>query len=315
VSIDFPYKFGLVIYGSYPEVLQSTDTLLKRLVEVSKDTSFDVIELPVVDETGLWGKIRRIKEEAGLDVVASAGPSCVLQGWNLSSTDSSLHKTSIKGMQKAIDYAYAIGSKELVFLSGKDPGESERGKARISLLKALEELMDYSMQKARDYVLVLSLELADRNITHNQLIGPTNEALDLMIRAKEKSEAVNVTLDMSHIAQLGETFEQATSNLRGLVSHAHVANVLVRDTSRPEFGDKHPRFGLPGGEYDVPDIARFIELLFERCFTKATYFPYGKPVVSLEVKPTEDVDAEVSLAGAKRALFEASHYFNGRRIE
>ena len=299
---NLPFKRGLVIYGSYPEVLTGHKILIEQLLKVSTDEYFEVVELPVVNDVDSWLEIKRIVDESGIDVVASAGPSCVLSGWNLSSTNKLEREKAISGMKNAIDYAYFIGARELAFLSGRDPGEGNRGIAYNILLESFEILAKYTKEKATDYLLYLSLEPADRELTHKQLVGPTQEALDFMVKATQLCHAINLTLDMSHIAQLYETFEQATANLRGFVGHAHLANAFVRDPSMPEFGDKHPKFGLPGSEYNVRDITKYIELLFNNCFKYVTYFPYGKPVISLEVKPTNLEFADLTLAGAKRAM-------------
>lgn len=307
---DLPFKLGLVIYGSYPDVLKDTDQLLNCLTTVAVDQTFDLVEMPIVDDESLWPLIRDIVRESGIDVVAAAGPSCIVFDWNLSSPDPGKRQIAVEGMQKAIDYAYAIKARQLVFISGKDPGESERDRARAALCDSIATLIEYARQNATDYILTLSLEAADRSLEHCQLIGSPAEAVDILVRTGKTTASINVTLDMSHIPQLGETLAVATQTLGGLVGHAHIANALVRDSARKEYGDKHPRFGLPGGEFDAADITRFIQLLFEHCFQEGNFFPYGRPAISLEVKPTEGIDPAIGLAGAKRVLAAACRQLN-----
>lgn len=299
------FKFGLVIYGSYPRVLQDNELLLKKLIETAKDTDFDVIEIPNIEQRDLWDDVRDIAIEAAIDLVACAGPSCVFKGWNLSSIIEEDRKHSTNGMKNMVDFAYAIGARELAFISGKDPGPQHRDVAVESLIKSIREIDEYANAKASKYRLVLSLEPADRNVTHKQLIGPTSEAADLVAKVYEFTDHINITLDMSHIPQLNESFEQSMNELGGMVAHAHLANAFLSDKERPEYGDKHPRFGFPGSEFAEVDIKRFVDLLFKKCLLKTQSLPYKEPVISLEVKPAEGMDPSATLAGAKRSVFRA----------
>jgi len=300
---SYPFKTGLVIYSSYPEVRSDPDLLLQRLALVARDTTWDAVEVQYVADTSYWPKIQRIIQDAGMDVIACAGPACVRLGWDLSSLDPAIRKAAVTGMQLAIDLAYSIGSRALVYMSGKDPGNGRKEEALNALRTSLAALSDYACQHAVDYRLVLTLEPADRDVQLKRLIGPTADAVAAVAEAREQGMLTDVTLDMSHVALLGETFEEAAGLLGGMVTHAHVANTLVCDPSRPEYGDQHPRFGLPGSEFGLPDITRFLDTVQSRCFSKAGPFPYGKPVVSLEVRPSADADPDILLSGAKRAFF------------
>lgn len=303
---DVAFKRGLVIYGSYPDVLSDPNQLLRRLSQVSIDQTFDLVELPLVDDPVWWPKIGKMVYDAGLDVVASVGPSTVKSRWNLSSTDGEIRKVAVEGLRRAVDYSYAIGARTLVFMSGSDPDPAGRQDAQRALLDSIRTVFEYARTQATHYLLSLFLEPADRGVTHKQLIGPSTEAAVLVAAARDNGLPIGVTLDMSHVAQLGETMEEATARLGGLVSHAHLANAVMRNPSSPVYGDQHPRFGAPGSEYGAPEASRFVEMLFARCFSLTDLYPYGKPVISLEVKPAPGDDPDLVLAGAKRVLAKAS---------
>jgi hypothetical protein len=86
--------------------------------------------------------------------------------------------------------------------------------------------------------------------------------------------------------------------------HVHIGNCLTSEREHPAYGDQHPRFGLPGGENDVPQVARFIEaLIYGGYFRKNV--PTARPVVSFEVKPLPGEKPELVIANAKRVLREA----------
>jgi hypothetical protein len=72
----------------------------------------------------------------------------------------------------------------------------------------------------------------------------------------------------------------------------------------PSAGDQHPRFGLPGGENDVPQLTAFLRSLFQIGYLNES--PKGDlPVVAFEVKPLPGEISEVVLANTKRVWREA----------
>jgi len=76
---------------------------------------------------------------------------------------------------------------------------------------------------------------------------------------------------------------------------ARVRAVLRR--AHPAFGDNHPRFGAPGGENGVRELAEFLQELI-----KIGYFdkqlPTRMPVVSFEVKPMPGESPEQSASSS-----------------
>jgi hypothetical protein len=73
---------------------------------------------------------------------------------------------------------------------------------------------------------------------------------------------------------------------------------VVKDSKMPAYGDAHPRFGFPGGENDVEQLTEYLKLLKQIGFLGGE----NPPIVSFEVKPFEDEDADVVVANAKRTL-------------
>jgi sugar phosphate isomerase/epimerase len=105
-------------------------------------------------------------------------------------------------------------------------------------------------------------------------------------------------VDLSHIPLLKETLEESILPIKDYILHAHMGNCVVRDPSLPAYGDAHPRFGFPGGENDVDELAAFLRLLLSIGFITET----KRPIVSFEVKPFGDEDPELVIANAKRTL-------------
>ena len=84
------------------------------------------------------------------------------------------------------------------------------------------------------------------------------------------------------------------------MAHIHIGN-CVKKEGHPAYGDQHPRFGIEGGENDVPEVVEFLQELFH-----IGYLGEGKrPIVAFEVKPLPGESSEMVIAGAKRTLVEA----------
>jgi len=77
----------------------------------------------------------------------------------------------------------------------------------------------------------------------------------------------------------------------------------MEDPSDPVYGDKHPRFGYPGGENDVGELTEFLRVLFEIGYLVKDGTRRGE--ISFEVKPVGEEDPEVTVANSKRKLEDA----------
>jgi len=83
--------------------------------------------------------------------------------------------------------------------------------------------------------------------------------------------------------------------------HAHIGNCVVKDRNHPLYGDLHPRFGVDGGENDVPELVEYLRVL-----RQIGYIADGKQnVVAFEVRPHQGDTSAAVIANAKRTLLEA----------
>lgn len=115
---------------------------------------------------------------------------------------------------------------------------------------------------------------------------------------------IGLTLDLAHIPQVGESFEQAVETGKAYLDHVHLANTVIGQRDHLKFGDQHPQFGVPGGEFDVPEVARFIQALLRAGFFKPQ--AYGpRPIISAEVRPAPGESPDLVLVATKRKLREA----------
>jgi sugar phosphate isomerase/epimerase len=241
---------------------------------------------------------------AGLDVVFMAAPPMMQQNLSLCDLDDGVRRKAIDGCKELIDQAYDLRASILVLFSGPDPGEADRPQAAAKLVDSLKQLCADAQQKASDRMLSISLENFDRMLDKRSLIGPTAEAAQIAEAVYSEYSNFGLTVDLSHQPLLRESVHEMVLAAVDHLIHCHIGNCVVGDTAHPAYGDRHPRFGAPGGANGVEELKRFLEaLIYAGYFKRNT--PTTMPVMSFEVRPMEGEVPELVIANAKRTLTQA----------
>lgn len=141
-------------------------------------------------------------------------------------------------------------------------------------------------------------EVFDYDIAKRSLVGPVELVRRYAKIICREYENFGLMVDLSHIPMLHETLEENLLPVRDYIRHAHMGNTVIKSPDCPAYGDEHPRFGFPDSENDVEELAAYLRLLLKIGFLNEK----DRPIVSFEVKPFEDEDPDVVLAGAKRTL-------------
>lgn len=102
----------------------------------------------------------------------------------------------------------------------------------------------------------------DAKIDKRCLIGPSEDALWVARGVRKEQANFSLMVDLSHLPLLGETPRHCLGLLKDHLAHIHIGNCVLKDKVHPAYGDWHPRFGLPGGENDVEELAMFLRELF-----------------------------------------------------
>jgi len=137
----------------------------------------------------------------------------------------------------------------------------------------------------------------DRSIDKKSLIGPNALAVEVSAAVRRENPTFGLMLDLSHLPLQFETSEQALNVARDHLVHAHIGNCVLNDKGNPLYGDLHPRFGVEGGENDVPEVVEYLSVLRD-----IGYIGDGKQnVVAFEVKPAGGESSAVVIANAKSA--------------
>ena len=190
---------------------------------------------------------------------------------------------SLDILRRETDFALEAGAKKIIFGSGKDvPENREDAKKRFE-----EFILQWSEFIPQD--VWLTLEPTDRDVDKHFLFGSMAETRETVYNIRKAGMAnFGILLDMGHIPIMHETLQSAAMAAGELLEHIHLGNCVIKDKTSPYYGDKHPCWGYPGGEYDETDGAIFLEEL-----KKAGYFYRGNPrTVSFEMRPLTGKTAE-----------------------
>lgn len=296
---------GIVQYASYPQVIAGTGPVVEIIEKVLVDHFFSAIEITWIEDRKVNAQVADLLGYSGMKVVFAGGPPYAMQTISLSALDGGERQRSLDKAKRLVDDAYLVGAQLHLVTAGPDTAPVDRAEAKRCLVESLVTLSDYARSQAPDRALALSLEPTDRAVHRKGLIGPTEEAVEVVREVAKQGGDVGLTLDQSHLAQLGEDAEESIAVAGEFHIHMHLANCALSDPDSPIYGDEHPRFGVSGGEHDTQDVTALFEMLWRRGFFERP-IPYGdKPIVSVEVKPQEHEDPEIVLAATKRVVAKA----------
>ena len=188
-------------------------------------------------------------------------------------------------MMREIGYALELNSKKIIFGSGPDyPEDREAAQERFA-----EHILRVASQLPVD--VELSFEPTDRDIHKFFLYGPMDETVDFIkLIRKNGFPRIGLLLDMCHVPIIYETLESALEKGGEVLNHIHLGNAVIKDTSSPLYGDRHPAWSYKGGEYTEEDAIRFIGMLND-----IGYLNGENATVSFEMRPYEGMNSEDSL--------------------
>lgn len=289
-------RLGLVHFMAYPQCARGEGPVVETVRQIADDGDFEVIEIARVRDVRVREETVAIARQAGLTLTYCAQPAVLARRLDPNSLDEVVRQTAVDALRAEIDEACAMGAAGFAFLSGPDPGEASRAAASEALVRSIRALCDHA---AAQGTMPVVLETFDRTIDKKALVGPNAEAAEIA-RDVGRSD-FGLLIDLSHLPLQGETPRQAAEAVREHLRHAHVGNCVLRDRTSPAYGDLHPRFGYPGGENDVPELAEYLRALLDIGYLS----PDRRPVLGIEVKPQAGETSDDVIQASKAALAEA----------
>ena len=290
-------KVGIIHFMAYPQTMAGDGPIVETIKKIVTDEFFSGIEITSINNGETRKEVAGILESGRMAVGFGAQPILLRNKGNLNSFDEEERKRAIELVKGGIDQAYEVGAEKLGFLSGVKP-ETQVDLALQLLVDSIKELSVYAKSKGD---LVLSLETFDDETDKKCLIGPNKLAVEVAKEVRKQDPTFGLMVDLSHLPMQRETPFEALRVVRDYINHAHIGNCYMKDPKDPAYGDQHPRFGYPGSENDVEELAEFLRALLE-----IGYIGEGnKNVVAFEVKPVGNETSDVVIAQSKRTLIDA----------
>jgi len=286
--IGFPFEVGIVHAMAFPETLAGEGPILETARTIIEDEFFDAIEVSWVKDNDIRRQLASLLRDSAAHVVFCGGIPILRLNLDLNSLDVPTRKDAVASTRRLIDEATSIGAKTFVLCSGPDPGAAMRENAKLALTDSLREIAEY----AGDEMLV-SLEAFDREVDKKLLVGPTAEAVDLVVSVRKEFKNVGLTLDLSHFPLLGERASVSLVQAKDTLVHAHIGNCLPN-------ADSHPKFGAQNSCNGVDEVREFVQTL-----RSIDYFDRRPAIVSFEVRPAPGESPGAVIAGSKRILMKA----------
>ncbi len=289
-------QVGIVHFMAYPECMKGEGPIYDTLTKIVEDEFFSAVEITWIKDPAERQRVKSLLATSHMTVGYGAQPCLLSQKLNLNHFDPVERKKAVDQVKACIDEAAEVGAGAVAVLSGADPG-ARREEAFKLLVASVRDLCGHAKATGLRFV----LESFDARYDKKCLIGPAKDALALCKAVRKDYPDFGIMIDLSHLPIQDETPKKVFETLkRDNLAHIHIGN-SVKQAGHPAYGDQHPRFGLPGGENDVPQLVEFLRELFA-----IGYLAEGRrPVVAFEVKPLPGESSGAVIANAKRTLIEA----------
>lgn len=289
-SIHTYFQIGTIQWMSHPSY-----PILDSIKQIACDDFFDAIEIGRFPDDETRAKARDMLAQAHMKVCYGAQPRLLGPKLNPNDLDEEGRLKAEATLIEALDEAEFLGAKGIAFLAGKwDAARFDEAYAQ--LLKTTRAVCAAAAKKG----MMVELEVFDYDMDKAALIGPAPLAARFAADMRSTCNNFGLLVDLSHFPTTYETSRFVIQVLRPYITHLHVGNAVVQP-GKPAYGDMHPRFGFPFGANDTPELLDFFRVLKEEGF-----FRKDAPcVLSFEVKPWGDEDADLVLAGTKRVIRRA----------
>jgi sugar phosphate isomerase/epimerase len=293
-SIHKYAKLGLIHFMAYPSTIKGVGPIEETIHKISVDDYFDAIEITWIKDYDTRKRVKKMLDSSHLTVVYGGQPRLLTTGQNINDLDEVKRQEAVSNLKEGIDEACEMGAVGFGFLSGKYT-EDKKKEAYIALVKSTKEICAYAKSKGN---LKIAHEVFDYDIDKCSLVGPVDLAMQYAQEICSEFNNFGLMVDLSHIPIIHESVRESLIPIKNYIIHAHMGNCFMKDKNDPAYGDAHPRFGYPGGENDVNELIEYLKVLKEIGYLD----PNNRRILSFEVKPVGDEDADIVVANAKRVL-------------
>jgi len=298
-SIYRHMKLGIVHFKAFPNIVRGEGAIVETLRTLVEDDFWTAVEVGWIKDIKVRNEARKLLETSHMEVCYACQPRMFSNKLNINTFDPLERKKSLGMMKSGIDEAYDLGASVARVFSGKHPGEEKKEDAKKILIDSLLEICEYTKEQGDIH---LYMKIFDYDIDKCFLIGHFQDAADIAAKVCKEFDNFGVLADLSHFPLLREKPEDVLPLVKDYPMHFHIGNCLFRDRRHPCYGDRQPRFGMPGGEIDTLEVRDYFKTLLDLGLLD----PENKPVVSAEVRPLlAEETSEIVIANTKRVIKEA----------
>lgn len=299
-SLYSAMRLGIVHFKAYPGIETGMGPIVETLEKICADEFWTAVEVGWMKDYRVRNTARALLDQSHLSVAYATQPKALTNKLNLNHPDRAERQKAVDAIRDCVDEARQLGAEVVRLIAGKDPGDAEREEAKKRLVDSLCQILDYAGEEKDG--LAFTLKLFDRSIDKKNLIGPAPDALDIAKAVRPDFPNFGLLVDLSHFPLLDERPEESIPLLAEHLEAVHLGNCVFRNRNHPAYGDIQPRFGVPGGETDTPEVTQFFRTLRANGFFDRP----ERPIVSAEVRPVLAGEiSEVVLANAKRVIRDA----------
>jgi len=292
-------KLGIVHFKAFPLIANGEGPLVETLRKIVEDDFWTAVEVGWMKDVKVRNEARKLLETSHMEVCYANQPRMFSLKLNLNALDPGERNKAINGIKNGVHEAFDLGASCMRVFSGKHPGEGKKEEAKKILIDSLKEICRYTKEQGP---MDIYMKVFDYDIDKCFLIGHFKDAADVAAEVHREFPHFGVLADLSHFPLLREKMEESLPLVKQFPMHFHIGNCSFRDRRHPAYGDLQPRFGIPGGEIDTPQVRDYFRLLLDM----KLLHPEKKPVLSAEVRPLlAEETSEVILANTKRVIKEA----------
>lgn len=295
IAVKFPWKIGVVSVMAFPYMSKGQDELSASLKAIGDDQFFDAVEVPLIGGTQ-WDSVKAFLE--GKEVARGCQPDLLGKKLDLSAADESRRAEAVAYVVQQVEECSRRGIGKLAVCSGPDHVAEKREWARGLLVKSLKEVCS----RASPLGIEILLETFDRDWDKKLLIGPLDEAAEVVEAVRGSEVNIGLMWDLSHAPLLGEKPEDLR-RVGKILRHVHIG-------CTKQVGDKlldsHPAFHTKGAINASNDVAALLSVLLEVGYDG---------VVAFEVKPEEQQTAHEVLDVSKGVLLSAFQQVASRSLK
>lgn len=286
------FNVGTIQWMTHPARYYS---LLESVKIICCDEYFGAYEITHIEDPEERDKVRSMLEQSHMKVCYGAQPRLLGPKLNPNDVDEEGRKKAEAVLIDSVDEAEYMGAKGIAFLAGKWAEETKELQYQ-QLLKTTRAVCDYAATKG----MMVEIEVFDYDVDKAALIGPAPLAARFAADMRTTNSNFGLLIDLSHIPITHENIADVVRTTRPYITHFHLGNAVAKKGAKG-YGDLHQRFGYPESANDTPELLEYFRVLKEEGFFNKEN-PY---VLSLEVTPTVEEDADIILANTKRVINRA----------